>query len=153
MMIQGVASIFSIYGFSKWGRRPTILVGNLSLVIIDALIGVLFIFSDWQPALDMIIGLISLFMVIFGLTLGPLSWIYSSRILTPKLFPITSFMSWVACSICMILPPIIIDVVGSPYPIFLGFSCICGIFFIFNYCWVVEIKGLTVTEINAKFQN
>ena len=151
-VVQLIATSFAVFALTKWGRRPLILIGNFSLGIIDLLIGILFIFSDWTPAIDIVMILITLFMISYGITIGPVVWLYVPEIIPAKIVPVATFMNWFGCSICVIITPIIIDVVGSPYPVFFIFGGVSMIFLVFNWMWLVETKGLTVSEINAKFK-
>jgi len=46
-VVQLVATFITIFILKCVGRKPLLLIGNLAIAIIDLLVGVLFIFSDW----------------------------------------------------------------------------------------------------------
>lgn len=92
-------------------------------------------------------GFIILFMIVYGLTIGPAVWLYVPEIIPPKIVPPATFMNWLGVSISVILTPIVIDKVGSPYPVFFFFSGISFVFFMINYALVVETKGLEPSQI------
>ena len=91
-------------------------------------------------------------MIFYGLTVGPVVWLYVPEIIPAKIVPVATFMNWFGCSICIIITPVITDAVGSPYPVFFIFGGISMILFAFNVNWLVETKGLTISEINKKFK-
>lgn len=151
MLLQNLATFTAVFALSKWGRRPLILIGNCGLGTIDVLLGVLFLFSNWRPAITFIIVLFCIFFIIFGFTTGPLVWSYVPEIIPAKIVPFATFLNWTGCTIGIVLTPIVINAVGSPYPIFFMFGGISLILFVFNFLWIVETRGLTTSQINAKF--
>ena len=152
LSLQNLATLAAVFALSKWGRRPILLIGNCGLGIIDILLGILFLFSDWRPAITFIVVLFTIFFIIFGFTTGPLVWLYVPEIIPAKIVPFATFLNWVGCTIGIVLTPIIINAVGSPYPIFFMFGGLSLILLVFNFLWVVETKGLTASEISAKFK-
>jgi len=75
-IVISVAGIGTILMLGKYGRRPLLLIGNLALTIVNILIGVLFVFSYWSPAGILIVILLIIFMLIYGLTVGPVVRFY-----------------------------------------------------------------------------
>ncbi len=78
-VIQFVATLFSAYLIDRIGRRTIILSGNLSIGILNILIGIVFYALDfwkWEAGFTIGMILIMLLNVIFGLTLGPVVWLY-----------------------------------------------------------------------------
>ena len=55
----------------------------------------------------MIVGSLIVFMAIFGLTLGPVVWLYIPEFVTPGIIPFSTLLNWVGCTICLLgFPPI-----------------------------------------------
>ena len=99
--------------------------------------GFFFIYIDWSPAFTIILVLVGIFMVIYGLTIGLVIWLYVPEILPTRMVPIATIMNWTGCSFCVIVPPIVSSIMGSPYLIFLILEVVELIFFIPN---VVLVK-------------
>lgn len=152
-IIQLIATMGSIVLLTHFGRRSIMLAGNLSLAIIDLIIGGMFlilVFSEEKAPVYIALVFIMLFMVSYGLTIGPVVWLYVPEIIPARFVPPATFMNWFGCSICVIATPFVVDAVGSSYPVFFFFGIISLIFFIVNYFMIVETKGLTHLEIAEK---
>ena len=149
--IEFIATALSILVLVKVGRKPLIKGGNFGVAFLNIAIGILFIYIDWEPAFTLILVLIGVYMVVFGFTIGPVIWLYVPEILPTKMVPVATIMNWLGCSICVIIPPIIISAMGNPYAVFLFLGGIELAFFIPNLFFVKETKGLAPYEINAKF--
>lgn len=77
--VQFASTLFSGWLIDHVGRRKIILTGNMSLALINLLIGAIFyslLKNDSQIAFTIAITLIMVFNVVFGLTLGPAVWLY-----------------------------------------------------------------------------
>jgi hypothetical protein len=74
--VQVVATILTIFVLTKVGRRPLTLFGNLGLALTDIGIGVLFYFDSWGPSGMSVFALLIVYMIIYGISLGPVVWLY-----------------------------------------------------------------------------
>lgn len=150
--LQFLATFSTIYVLTKIGRKPLTLFGNLALALIDIAIGILFIFDHSKAYGYTIFGLLILYNIIYGVSLGPVVWLYVPEIIPAKVVPLATMMNWLGCSICVIFMPIAIDANdGNPFPVFLFFGGITFILFLFNAGNMIETKGLTTKEIAKKF--
>ena len=149
--LQNLATFGAFFALSKFGRRPILLFGNFSLGFFDLMLGILFYFSEWGPAITIVLIILTVYMMIFGFTTGPLVWAYVPEIITPDVVPYATCLNWIGCSFGIVVTPILTHLVGSPYPVFFIFGSCSLILFIFNAMWLVETKGLTPTEIKLKF--
>jgi MFS transporter, SP family, arabinose:H+ symporter len=142
--VQLLATIVTVALLAGLGRKPLILLGNLSLAFIDIALGVLFLFKDWAPGGYIILTLLILYMAVYGLSLGPIIWLYVPEILPSKSVPLATMMNWLSSSICVILTPIVTEANGNnPFPVFFFFGGITLLLFIANCFLVVETKGLS----------
>ncbi len=129
---------------AKVGRRPLTLFGNLGLALTDIAIGVLFVVqSDWQPAGMFIFALLIVYMIIYGVSLGPVVWLYVPEIIPANVVPIATMMNWFGCSLCVIFTPVVTKMAGNSYPVFFFFGGITLIFYVINLFFMVETKGKT----------
>lgn len=123
-VVQFIATSFSTLLLASFGRRPIILVGNIIVGILTLIIGVVFLllFQGWQPGFGLGMGLIMLFNVVYGLTLGPIVWLYVPEIASKKIAPIATATYWGGCSFSLIVAPIITSIMQSPYAVFFFFG-------------------------------
>lgn len=150
--VQLVATLLPIYILTKVGRKPLTLFGNLGLALVDIGIGVLFLFSDWGPSGMVIFVLLMVYMFIYGVSLGPVVWLYVPEIIPAKVVPLATMMNWFGCSLCVIFTPIAIkDNDSNPEYVFFFYGGITLAFFIINSVLMVETKGKTSDQIARLF--
>jgi len=75
-IVQLISTILTIGLLRKFGRRPVINLGNLGLGICNIFIGIAFIFISWSASITLIFGLLIIYMIIYGISLGPTVWLY-----------------------------------------------------------------------------
>lgn len=130
----------SFYIISKFGRRPIILFGNLALGLICFALGAMFYALDHNGNNSIASGamvFIVLFMFIYGITVGPVVWLYVPEIVSPRVVPFATFNYWVGVAVSMAITPIVIGKVGSSYPLFFFFGVTSLIFLVINFFLVV----------------
>ena len=76
VFIQLLATMCTIAVLTRFGRKPLTLFGNLGLALTDIIIGVFFVFQSWEPSGYIIFGLLIIYMIIYGISLGPVVWLY-----------------------------------------------------------------------------
>lgn len=144
-VVQLIATACSILVLARFGRRPILLAGNLGVAICSLIVGFFFLAMHINGDHSLVfgaMGFIIAFMIIYGLTIGPAVWLYVPEIIPAKIVPPATFMNWLGVSISVIVTPIVIEEVHSPYPVFLFFGAISLVFFVMNWFMVVETKGL-----------
>ena len=152
-IIQLIATLFSIPALTRVGRKPLILIGNLTLGLFDLVMGIMFLLNFLTSQITYIyvsLAFILLFMISYGVTIGPIIWLYVPEVIPAKYVPVATSMNWLGCAICIIASPYIINAVGSPYPVFFGFAGITLFLFMFNASILVESKGKTRKQILEK---
>lgn len=149
-IIQLIATFASVAALARFGRRPLLLFGNGGLALVDLIIGAMFLvlyLTGWQASVYVALGFIMVFMIIYGVTIGPVVWLYVPEIIPANLVPPATFMNWAGCTLCIIATPFVVAAVGSPYPVFLFFGAISTLFWVLNWFLVVETKGLNLMQI------
>lgn len=75
--VQLVGNYSAVFLLRSMGRRTVALLGNGGVGLIDLTIAVLFLFigEGWSIVIGVTVALI-LYMLLFGLTLGPITWLY-----------------------------------------------------------------------------
>jgi SP family arabinose:H+ symporter-like MFS transporter/SP family xylose:H+ symportor-like MFS transporter len=149
---QLLATICTIVILKKVGRRPLTLFGNLGLAIVDIAIGILFVFSDWSPSGIFIFVLLIVYMIIYGISIGPSVWLYVPEIIPAKVVPLATMTNWFGASVCVIFTPMAIEANDdNAFPVFFFYGGLTMIFFIINVFFMVETKDLTSEQIAKKF--
>jgi MFS family permease len=135
------------YLLSRLGRRTILLFGTLFEGIACILISVGFFIKDNNSSASEVMILIGLFfyMAVFGLSLGPVVWLYIPEIVQPRIVAYSTTSNWISASLVIILFPIITDNVLDKNPgilfVFFTVWCICSV--VFNYFFVLETKDKT----------
>jgi hypothetical protein len=142
-VVQLIATLCTIFVLTKFGRRPLVLFGNLALGIIDIVIGILFVVT-WSGSGIFVLVMLILYMIVYGISLGPVVWLYVPEIIPAKIVPLATMMNWFGCSLCVIFTPMAIEANGgNPFPVFFFFGGITMLFWGLNYRLMVETKDFT----------
>lgn len=88
-----------------------------------------------------------LYMVFFGLVYAPVSWSYPTEIIPATYNTIGLAITWVALFLTTLIPPIVNEKVGSPYPLFAFFGIYTTISVVYMYTSMVESKGRKYIDI------
>jgi hypothetical protein len=150
--LQFIATLCTVAVLTKIGRKPLTLFGNLTLGIIDILIGIFFVFDNFSASGYIIFALLIIYNIVYGISLGPVVWLYVPEIIPAKIVPLATMMNWLGCSISVIFTPIAIKANdGNAFPVFFFFGGITLLFFIFNATAMIETRGLSARQIAKKF--
>jgi hypothetical protein len=98
----------------------------------------------------MVISGLMIFMANFGLSLGPVVWLYIPEVLEPSLIPVSTACNWGSATLITILFPILEKAVGYP-PLFFFCATYSIISFFFGQKYLIETKGKTEKEIYDEF--
>lgn len=143
---QFIGALAAVFLLIRLGRKTILQFGTLFDGIANILIAVGFLFLDtWnneRVGKDLILAGLFLFMPVFGMTLGPIVWLYIPEIVQPSMLPFSTAIVWVCAALVIILFPILTaDVFDSNPAILLFFFAVwCGVSFIFNVRFMVETK-------------
>jgi hypothetical protein len=115
-----------------------------------------FLIKDSAPIGESFI-LIGLFcyMAVFGLSLGPVVWLYIPEIVQPKIVPYSTASNWISASLVIILFPIATEDLldGNPGALFIFFTIWCLGSVIVNHFFVLETKDKTEKMIRSEYAN
>lgn len=109
---------------------------------------------DTAATVLIVTGLVS-YMANFGLTIGPVSWLYIPEVVQPFFIPYATLANWIGASITMILFPILKDVLQdkNPAPLFLFFALWALFSYVVNLKFMIETKGKTEQQIIKEYVN
>lgn len=130
----------------KFGRKTILQFGTFFEGLADLLVAVGFFIklgnddSTFAQAL-ILLGLF-LYMGVFGISLGPVVWLYIPEVVQPKIVPFSTATNWICASLIIILFPILTENVlnSNPAVLFVIFGVWCALSFLFNLKFVIETK-------------
>ncbi len=151
-LVQVIAAIFTSYLLTKMGRKILFQYGCVGASASCLLIAFGFWTKDTSHDLGLaliIIGLF-LFMANFGLTLGPVVWVYLPEIVQSSVLPYATATNWGTASVITLMFPVIKDQLPKKNPawLFMFFALWCGLSFVFNKKFLIETRNKTEKEIN-----
>lgn len=151
-----VTAIFSGYLTNNLGRRITLLYGQGICAFTMLLLAVLnsAIESPSKEIQIIYVVLIYVFIISFGLSLGPTIWLYNAEILTEKGVSLATTVNWICCFTIGLLVPQTYKTISSNSLVYLlyVFGVLSAFGLAFIYYFVVETKGLDCKEVNDAFE-
>lgn len=93
-VIKLIATMAAVLVVTRYGRKTITLSGNLALGAIDMAIAVLFVLGGWEPSGYLIFLLLIAFNIVYGVTLGPIIWLYVPEIIPAKVVPLATMTNW-----------------------------------------------------------
>lgn len=142
-----ITVIVSSLLLARFGRKPLLQLGVVTAGIACATTGVGFLLQEnyYETSEKLIIVGLFVFMGNFGLSLGPVVWLYVPEIVEPEVVPFTTAANWISASLIVILFPIVSDhlLSGNPSALFLFFGVWCLGSVVFNQRFVVETQNKT----------
>lgn len=150
-----LATVAASYLLTKLGRRPILLYGVLAVGIACGLVMIgFFVKGNNNGSGDVLIlaGLL-MFMAVFGISLGPVVWLYIPEIVQPRVVPYSTASNWISASLVVIFFPIMTEDVldGNPGVLFIFFTAWCICSFVFNYFFVLETKDKNEKTIREEY--
>jgi MFS family permease len=142
---QVLATFVTSYLLTRFGRRTILLYGALFEGIACGFVMIGFFIKDTSGGQSLILLGLFLFTAVFGLSLGPVVWLYIPEIVQPKIVPYSTASNWISASLVIILFPIATDDLlnGNPGVLFIFFTAWCLGSFVFNNLFVLETKDKT----------
>ncbi|KAL2410301.1 Sugar transporter STL1 [Exophiala dermatitidis] len=149
----------SLYTMDKFGRRPLLLLGSIGMTISHIIIAVLvgLYFDTWADHKDkgwVAVAFLFVYMLIFGMTYGPVPWAMPSEIFPS--FLRAKGVAWSTCSnwlnnfiIGLITPPLIQNTRG--FGAYTFFAVFCALSGIWTWFFVPETKGRSLEDMDCVF--
>ena len=106
---QVLTSFIVSYLLSRVGRKTLLQLGTIIGAISTGIIAVGFFIHDSNTDVGNIFILLGLviFMANFGISLGPVVWLYIPEIVQPGVVPFSTGINWAGAALVMLLFPII----------------------------------------------
>jgi MFS family permease len=152
---QVVTTLISSFLLSKFGRKTILQYGTFGAGLTTFIIGIGFLIQYAYPnaSVFLILNGLFLFMANFGLSIGPIVWIYIAEIVKPEILPYTTMMNWGSSAMILLLFPIIKKTLWNENPslLFLVFSIWCSLSYLINRKYIIETMGKTEEEIRKEY--
>ena len=107
--VQVIAAVFTSYLLTKVGRKNLFQYGCIGATVSCTVIAIGFWAKEDREelGLGLIIAGLFLFMANFGLTLGPVVWVYLPEIVQSSVLPYATATNWGTASVIMLMFPVI----------------------------------------------
>lgn len=140
-IVNLLSTLCSTFLLIKYGRKSLLWVFSFANTAVLVGLGMLYRYGNPDDVGIVEIVLVLLFVAFFEFSIGPITWIYMSEVMTEKGVSIGTLFNWIFCLIMALITPTLIDAItGWLFVIFGILCCICGFFVIF---FLKETKGLT----------
>lgn len=164
----------AIMFLDTWGRRPSLLLGSFFMMILLFIVGALeAVYGEPNPGTDpklkaitwvlqghpavsrAVIACSYLFVCVFAVTWGPVSWTYPSEIfpsnIRAKAVSLATASNWTwNCALAFAVPPLLRNINWKMYCVFATFN---GLAFIHMFLAAPETKGKTLEEMWEVFDS
>ncbi|KAK3518894.1 hypothetical protein QTP70_014941 [Hemibagrus guttatus] len=154
-VVNTVFTIVSLFVVERAGRRSLHLIGLMGMAVSAVCMTIAMALTEQIPALSYVsIVAIFVFVAFFEIGPGPIPWFIVAELFSqgprPAAFAVAGFSNWTANFIVGMCFQYVEQLTG-PY-VFIIFTVLLLIFFIFTYFKVPETKGRTFDEISAGFR-
>ncbi|KAG7323566.1 hypothetical protein KOW79_013268 [Hemibagrus wyckioides] len=154
-VVNTVFTVVSLFVVERAGRRSLHLIGLLGMAVSAVCMTIAMALTEQVPALSYVsIVAIFVFVAFFEIGPGPIPWFIVAELFSqgprPAAIAVAGFSNWTANFIVGMCFQYVEQLTG-PY-VFIIFTVLLLIFFIFTYFKVPETKGRTFDEIAAGFR-
>ena len=151
--IVGVVNFLATFGgmalLGYVGRKPLLLYTTAALAIINGVVG----YALFNSAGTLMISGVLVFIIIFELGPGPITWLYMAEIMQDKGSSVATVMNWGINLLISYFVPVIIKKIGDDNVgyifYFMGAASVVGTLFIGIF--MKETKGKSVAQIEEMF--
>jgi MFS transporter, SP family, arabinose:H+ symporter len=145
--VNVIFTIVSLAVIDRWGRRPLMLFGSVSLAIVYALLGACY-------ALDLrgvwVLSLVLIAIACFAVSLGPVVWVVISEIFPNRVRGLATSVAvsalWIACFVLTYTFPLLNKSLGAAGTFWI-YAAICAAGTVYCYFKLPETKGKTLEQI------
>lgn len=145
---QVIGTFITGFLLIKFGRKTILQFGTLAGGIGNVLVFIGFFLNgraddpDSNPGQYFILFGLFIYMGVFGISLGPIVWLYIPEIVQPKVVPFSTAANWISASLIIMLFPIMTEHLlnDNPSVLFAFFAVWCILSFVLHLRYVVETK-------------
>lgn len=162
-IVNFVFTIPAVLFVDNFGRKPMLAGGEALMAICHATVGAIIAVYGEPPRFDQgykaagngAVFMVYLYIATFAMTWGPLAWVVSAEVfpldMRAKGMSISSAVNWLMNFTVALTTPIMFDNIG--YKTYLVFMAFCIVGFIYSVFILPELKGLSLEEVDAIFND
>ncbi|KAJ1727119.1 hypothetical protein LPJ61_004751 [Coemansia biformis] len=162
-LVNVLLTVPAILWIDRWGRRPTLLVGTVCIIVFYLALALLLRSYNAAAATDtgvrgLGIGcIVMVYMVVasFAFSWGPCVWLVASEIFPTHLrataSSVTTATNWISNFVVTLTSPVLLQAIG--WRLFLAFSAIMVMNLVIIYLFLPETKNMTLEEMDVVFAN
>ncbi|KAG8346843.1 putative sugar transporter [Trypanosoma vivax] len=156
--INTIFSIFGAFTVDRWGRRLLLQISACACFVATVCMTIVgFMLGEQIPEVVggwVFLALMGIYLVFFAPGLGAMPWviigeIFPTRLRTPAA-SVATMCNWASNAVVSQLFPVMMDSIGVGGTFCVLCVCIAGAAIFIHFC-VMELKGLTLEEINNIF--
>ncbi|KAJ2796279.1 hypothetical protein H4R21_004777 [Coemansia helicoidea] len=161
-LVNVLLTVPAILWIDRWGRRPTLLVGTVCIIVFYLALALLLRSYDVAaPAASAgarglgIASIVMVYMVVasFAFSWGPCVWLVASEIFPTHLrataSSVTTATNWISNFVVTLTSPILLQAIG--WRLFMAFSAIMVVNLAVIYLFLPETKNMTLEEMDSVF--
>lgn len=148
-----LAGLVSSLLLMKLGRKIILQGGTFMSAVTLIMVSIGFMIqstSTSTSSIFIITGLV-IYMANFGLSLGPVMWLYIAQTVEPEVIPFSTLANWASASLVIIAFPILSNAFGTSVPLFLFFAAWSVASLFVNKKLLIETKGKTEKQIREEY--
>jgi len=162
-IVNFLFTIPAVLFVDNFGRKPMLAGGEAIMSICHATIGaIIAVYGEparfdqgYKAAGNGAVFMVYLYIATFAVTWGPLAWVVSAEVfpldMRAKGMSISSAVNWLMNFTVALTTPVMFRTIGyGTYLVFMGF-CIIG--FLYSVFLLPELKGLSLEEVDAIFND
>jgi hypothetical protein len=153
-LLEFLGTFFSFFLLHRVGRRTILLYGSVIAGVANLVVMVGYFTRDSAVGQAFLLAGLFVFVIDFGLTIGPVTWIYIPEIVEPAVIPYSTTVNWLAGSVVIILFPILTEdyLGGNPAVLFAFSSVWCLASAVINYFCLLETKDKVEKDIREEYR-
>ncbi|PIA16928.1 general substrate transporter [Coemansia reversa NRRL 1564] len=155
-LVNVIATVPALLWVDRWGRRPTVLVGTVSIAFFYLALSLLlraYDVSDNRSLAIAAICMVYLVVASFAFSWGPCAWLVPSEIfpmrVRAKANSVTTATNWIANFAVTLASPVLLQAAG--WKLFLALSIVMLGTAILIYLFLPETKNLSLEDIDLVF--
>ncbi|KAK1926871.1 putative galactose transporter [Papiliotrema laurentii] len=159
-VVNFVFTIPAVLFVDNFGRKPMLALGEANMAVSHATIAAILAvygnsFDTHKSAGNGAVFMVYWYIAWFAVTWGPLAWVVSAEVfpldMRAKGMSISSAVNWIMNFTVAEVTPIMITNIG--YKTYIVFMCFCIVGFIYAVFILPELKGLSLEEVDAIFND
>ncbi|KAJ2785448.1 hypothetical protein H4R18_000531 [Coemansia javaensis] len=165
-LVNVLLTVPAILWVDRWGRRPTLMVGTVCIIVSYLALSLLLRSYDARLAATAgaadpgarglgIASIVMVYMVVasFAFSWGPCVWLVASEIFPTHLrataSSVTTGTNWISNFVVALTSPILLQAIG--WRLFLAFSIVMVVNLVVIFLFLPETKGLSLEDMDVVF--